>query len=68
MNVLTDFASFPEWTSNPENYVDGYQHKVGQWVDNFLAEAQKEGFSLSKYLGDDYQNTAFYLESLVPQE
>lgn len=68
MNVLTDFASFPEWTSNPGNYVDGYQHKVGKWVDDFLTEAKKEGFSLSKYIGEDYQNTAYYLESLVTQE
>ena len=68
MNVLTDFASFPEWTSSPCNYVDGYQHRVGKWVDDFLSETRKEGFSLSKYLGEYYQNTAFYLESLVPQE
>lgn len=68
MNVLTDFASFPNWTSNPSNFVDGYQRKVGAWVDDFLKESQKEGFSPSKYIGDEYQDTAYYLESLVPQE
>lgn len=68
MNVMTDYASFPEWTSSPDNYVDGYQRRVGKWVDGFLTETKKEGFSLSKYLGDDFQNTAFFLESLVPQE
>jgi len=68
MNVLTDFASFPEWTTNPTNFVDGYQRKVGIWIDDFLKESQKEGFSPSKYIGDEYQDTAYYLESLVPQE
>lgn len=68
MNVLTDFASFPDWTSSPSNFVDGYQRKVGAWVDDFLKESQKEGFSPSKYIGDEYQDTAYYLESLVPQE
>ena len=68
MNVLTDFASFPEWTTSPYNYVDGYQRKVGQWVDDFLNESRKADFSPSKYVGTEYQDTAYYLESLVPQE
>lgn len=68
MNVLSDFASFPEWTTNPSNYVDGYQRKVGKWVDTFLSETKKEGFTLARYLDDNYQNTAFYLESLITQD
>ncbi|MBO4721718.1 MAG: DUF932 domain-containing protein [Muribaculaceae bacterium] len=68
MNVLTDYASFPEWANGSTNYVDGYQRRVGRWVDEFLQEHGKQNFSLSAYIGDEYQNTAYYLESLVPQE
>ena len=65
MNVLTDYASFPAWSTGSGNYVGGYQRKVGQWVDEFLVEAKKDDFSLSSYIGDEYQNAAYYLESLV---
>lgn len=65
MNVLTDYASFPAWSTGTGNYVGGYQRKVGQWVDEFLVEAKKDDFSLSGYIGDEYQNAAYYLESLV---
>ena len=68
MNVLSDFASFPKWSSSPKNFVDGYQRRVGRWVDDFLAESKKDEFSLSKYIGEDYQDTAYSLESLVKQE
>ena len=67
MNVMTDFASFPEWTPNPSLYVDGYQRKVGKWVDSFIEEYNKQDFNLSAYIGNDYQNTAYFLESLVPE-
>ena len=65
MNVLSDYASFPRWSSSPNNFVDGYQRTVGRWVDDFLAESKQHGFSLSKYIGEEYQNTAYTLESLV---
>ena len=65
MNVMSDFASFPEWTPSPSQYVDGYQRKVGKWVDSFLEERHKPDFNLDTYIGDDYQNTAFFLETLV---
>ena len=68
MNVLSDYASFPEWTQNPANYVDGYQRKVGKWVDEIIEEYKKGNFSLYKHIGEDFQNTAYLLESLVPQE
>lgn len=68
MNVLSDYASFPEWTNGSTNYVDGYQRKVGKWIDEFIEESRKEDFNLSKYLGDTYQSTAYYLESLLPEE
>jgi hypothetical protein len=68
MNVLSDFASFPEWTESKANYVDGYQRRVGKWVDDILAAYQKGNFNLTKYIGDEYQNTSYYLESLLPLE
>lgn len=68
MNVLSDFASFPEWTENKANYVDGYQRRVGKWVDVILAEHKKSNFNLAKYIGDKYQNTSYYLESLLSIE
>ena len=68
MNVLSDFASFPQWSSSPNNFVDGYQRTVGRWIDDFLAASKKDDFSLSKYIGEKYQNTAYTLESLVKQE
>lgn len=65
MNVLSDYASFPEWTQNPANYVDGYQRKVGKWVDDIIEEFEKGNFSLYKHIGEEFQNTAYFLESLV---
>lgn len=68
MNVLTDAATFPEWTNNITTYIDSYQRRVGKWVDIFLNEHKKKDFNLTQYIGEDYLNTAFYLESLVPEE
>ena len=68
MNVMTDFASFPEWTKSPSQYVDGYQRKVGKWVDDFIEEYDKQEFSLSAYIGEEYQNTAYFLETLVLED
>ncbi len=64
-NVLTDFASFPEGTSNSDNFVHSYQRKVGDWVNEILKEYEKEDYSLYKYVGEDAMNTAFILEALV---
>ena len=67
-NVHTVFASFTEWTENHANYIDGYQRRVSKWGDDILAEHKKGNFNLAKYIGDDYQNTSYYLESLLPVE
>lgn len=68
MNVMTDYASFPEWTNNSALYVDGYQKRVGKWVDNIIAEHEKGHFNLSQYIGEEYINTAFFLKTLVSGE
>lgn len=68
MNVLTDYASFPEWTNHPAYLVDGYQKKVGKWVEEFIKEHNKEGFILSEYIGKKYIKTAEKLESILNKE
>lgn len=65
MNVMTDYASFPKWTKHPANFIDGYQRRVGKWVDSFIEEQKKSGFSLNGYIGNDCQKTASFLESLI---
>ena len=64
-NVLTDYASFPAGFSETSVTIHNYQHRVGNWVDEFLAAAGKESFSLSKYIGEDAMDAAFYMEKLV---
>lgn len=65
LNVLTDFASFPEWTVNPSGYVDGYQRKVGRWVDGIIMFNGQEGGWRKTYLDDDSRESAAFLESLL---
>ena len=65
MNVLSDYASWPSWTQSPGNFVDGYQRRVGRWVDDITEKALQRDFSLSQYIGENYYNSAYYLESLV---
>ncbi len=64
-NVLTDYASFPDGTSNASNFVHGYQKKAGNWIDDFLSAATKKDFLLTTYLGEQNMKTAYYLESLI---
>ena len=68
MNVMTDTASFPEWTTNPSNHVDGYQRRVGKWVDNLIDESHRINFTLTDYIDPEYQASADYLESLITEK
>ena len=65
MNVLTDYASFPEWTNNRSYIIHGYQKRVGKWVDDFITEHNKEGFVLSDYIEEKYKKTANELEKIL---
>ena len=65
MNVLTDYASFPKWTTSPSNYVHGYQRKVGQWIDNFVMESASRNFSLRDYIGEDNFTYAERLRTIL---
>jgi hypothetical protein len=68
MNVLTDYASFPAWPKNPTNYIDGYHHKVGRWVDEITTRNKTHGFDMSKYIGNEYRDSASYMTSLLHTE
>ena len=35
LNVLTDYASRPTGVIAPENMIDGFQHKAGDWINDF---------------------------------
>lgn len=57
LNVLTDFASHPVGVISPETMIDGFQHKAGDWINDFSEQIQKPEFSFEHYLSD-YSNTA----------
>jgi hypothetical protein len=64
-NVMTDYASFPADFSENSVTVHNLQHRVGRWVDDFINAHAKDGFSLSKYIGEEAMDAAFYMETLV---
>ena len=64
-NVFTDYASFPAGVSEGSVTIHNLQHRVGDWVDEFLAAYNQDGFSLSKYIGEDAMDAAFYLEKIT---
>lgn len=64
-NVMTDYASFPADYSDNSITVHNLQHRVGRWVDEFIDANLKDGFSLSKYIGEEAMDAAFYMENLV---
>ena len=66
-NVMTDYASFPADISNGSVTIHNLQHRVGLWVDEFIEAHGKEGFSLSKYIGEEAMDAAFYMEMLIKQ-
>ena len=52
MNVLTDFASFPIGINGSTNYVHTYQHRVGNWINEFISAHRQKDFTWEKYLHD----------------
>ena len=64
MNVLTDFASYPQGLSGV-NTVPVLQAKAGAWIDDFVEASEKPGFNMAKYLGADAIEAAMWYESLV---
>ena len=63
-NVMTDYASFPADFSETSVTIHNLQHRVGAWVDEFIEANKQDDFSLSKYIGEDAMDAAFYMEKL----
>lgn len=52
LNVLTDYASRPVGVIAPETMIDGFQHKAGDWIDEFVEQIEKRDFTFEAYLGE----------------
>lgn len=50
LNVLTDFASHPVGVISPEAMMDGFQHKAGEWIDDFSMQIESRDFTFETYL------------------
>lgn len=59
MNILSDYAS----AGVPKLYRDGYQRKLGSWVDEFGNSITDPHFSLDKYLEGKPMEMAELIES-----
>ncbi|SUD31792.1 Domain of uncharacterised function (DUF932) [Pseudomonas fluorescens] len=57
LNVLTDYASRPVGVISPETMMDGFQHKAGDWINDFVEQIEQRDFTFETYLGD-YHATA----------
>lgn len=63
LNVLTDYASRPVGVMSPEMMMDSYQHKTGDWINDFVREIEQRSFSFETYLGE-YIDTAKVIAKL----
>lgn len=63
LNVLTDYASRPVGIIAPETMMDGFQHKAGDWINDFTKQIESREFSFETYLGD-YRATAEAIANL----
>ena len=59
LNILTDFATFPEPGSGRGNPLSGfYQKRIGKWMDEFGSKVIKGGMSLHKFIPPEARETA----------
>ncbi|QSR33847.1 hypothetical protein CFI10_02410 [Marinobacterium iners] len=63
LNVLSDYASHPVGVMAPESKMDGYQHKTGEWIMDFIEQIEKRDFTFEAYLAD-YLDTAQQIAEL----
>jgi hypothetical protein len=52
LNVLTDYASRPVGVISPETMMDGFQHKAGDWINDFAQQIEQRDFTFEAYLAD----------------
>ncbi len=64
MNVLTDFASYPEGM-NGIRTAPFLQARAGAWMEDFSNESEKPNFRMTNYLGADAIEAATWYESLL---
>lgn len=51
LNVLTDYASYPEHGVSPEDLRHGFQQAASAWMDDFTVAIEKRDFRFEHYLG-----------------
>ena len=52
LNVLMDYAIQPVGVMSPENKIDRYQRKAGDWINDFSKQIESREFSFENYLKD----------------
>lgn len=50
LNILMDYASYPDSDRNKQGGIDSMQRKVGHWIDEFVNAIEKRDFRFEKYL------------------
>lgn len=58
-----DYASQPVGVMSPENRIDGYQRKAGDWINDFSHQIESREFSFENYL-KDYTTTSKMITEL----
>ena len=68
-NVLTDFATYPEYADNTSIHIHSYQKIVGRWADELIRKTSDDNnFSMTDFIGRTAQDNAYYMESLIDNE
>ena len=67
-NVLTDYATYPDYAPNTYMTIHSNQRTVGNWADELIKKSSNNNFSMSEFIGGTAQDNAFYMESLIENE
>lgn len=63
-NVITDFASRPQFYISPEAKIDQLQKRSGDWATEFIAAMNEKSFTFPIYLGE-FSQTADVLNTIA---
>jgi hypothetical protein len=61
LNVLTDFASFPEGMISRESRINRMQSLCGEWMQDFPTAIEQPSFSFDQYLRESQASADFLL-------
>lgn len=67
-NVLTDYATYPDYAPNTYTTIHSNQRTVGNWADELIKKSSNNNFSMSEFIGGTAQDNAYYMESLIENE